>query len=227
MNCWLLQSMLLSALSFSLTDYSGTWDRLQSVPTPGQAKARPTQLKPRVFTFDASASEINVTLTQEGFISRLHPTHRVVAKSFSGRIELPKDETKMTAQMEAEAKTMTNMDTTMGEFERKEFHAVLRNTVLEVDKFPMIKFVSVSLTEVKKTGDKRSFTLNGDLTLHGVTKRVAFPVNANISETELRATGEAKLKQSDFGMKPFEKGLGLIKIGDEMKVTFTVVAKTS
>jgi len=225
MNCW-LTSIWLIALSFSLAADSGTWDRLQSVSTPGQAKARPTQAKPRVFTFDASASEINVLLTQEGLIKRLHPTHRVVAKSFSGRIELPKDETKMTAQMEAEAKTMTNMDTTMGEFERKEFHAVLRNTVLEADKFPSIKFVSVSISELQKTGDKRSFTINGDLTLHGVTKRVAFPVNATVSEKELRATGEAKLKQSDFEMKPFEKGLGLIKIGDEMKVAFTVVAKT-
>lgn len=114
----------------------------------------------------------------------------------------------------------------MGEFERKEFHAALRNTVLEVETFPLIKFASTSLTDVQKTGDKRSFTLTGDLTLHGVTKRVSFPINATISDTELRATGEAKLKQSDFGMKPFEKGLGLIKIGDEVKVTFTIVAKS-
>jgi polyisoprenoid-binding protein YceI len=224
MNCW-LTSIWLIALSFSLAADSGTWDRLQPVSAPGQAKARPTPVKPRVFTFDASASEINVILTQEGLISRLHPMHRVVAKSFSGKIELPKDETKMTATLEAEAKTMTNMDTTMGEFERKEFHAVLRNTVLESDKFPAIKFDSVSVSGLQKTGDKRTFTINGDLTLHGVTKRVAFPVNATISEKELRATGEAKLKQSDFGMKPFEKGLGLIKIGDELKVGFSVVAK--
>jgi polyisoprenoid-binding protein YceI len=225
MNCWLM--MLMMVLSFPPSMPNGTWNGPQSVPAPGQAKARPTKNQPRVFTFDASASEINVILMQEGLISRRYPTHRVMAKSFSGKIELPKDETKMTATMEAEAKTMTNMDTAMGEFERKEFHAVLRNTVLEADKFPTIKFATVSLSELKKVGDQRSFTLNGDLTLHGVTKRMAFPVTATINETELRATGGAKLKQSDFGMKPFEKGLGLIKIGDEMKVTFTVVAKAS
>lgn len=182
--------------------------------------------KVRVFAFDATASEINVILTQEGFISRRYPTHRVVAKSFSGKIELPADERKMTAALEAEAKSLTNQDAAMGEFERKEFHAALRNTVLEVETFPLIKFASTSLTDVQKTGDKRSFTLTGELTLHGVTKRVSFPINATISDTELRATGEAKLKQSDFGMKPFEKGLGLIKIGDEVKVTFTIVAKS-
>ncbi|MGH9803038.1 MAG: YceI family protein, partial [Blastocatellia bacterium] len=113
----------------------------------------------------------------------------------------------------------------MGDFERKEFHAALRNQVLESDKFPTIKFTSVSVSNVQRDGDKRSFTLNGDLTVHGVTKRMAFPVNATISDKELRATGEEKLKQTDFGLKPFEKGLGLIKIGDELKVSFNVVAK--
>ncbi|HMV46265.1 MAG TPA: YceI family protein [Blastocatellia bacterium] len=204
-----------------------TWDGFQSVPKPGQAKARPTKNQPRTFNFDAATSEINVTLTQEGLISRRYPTHRVVAKTFTGNIELPKDETKMAASLEAEAKAMTNEDAAMGDFERKEFHAALRNTVLEADKFPTIKFIAVSVSDLKKTGDRRTFTLNGDLTLHGVTRRVAFPVNADINATELRATGEAKLKQSDFGMKPFEKGLGLIKIGDELKVTFTVVAKAN
>lgn len=204
-----------------------TWDGLQSVAAPGQAKARPTKSAPRTFTFDAATGEINVILTQEGLISRRYPTHRVVAKTFTGNISLPKDETKMTAALEAEAKEMTNVDAAMGDFERKEFHAVLRNTVLEADKFPTIKFAGVSVSELKKTGDQRTFTLNGDLTLHGVTKRVAFPVTATINATELRAAGEAKLKQSDFGMKPFEKGLGLIKIGDELKVTFTVVAKSN
>ena len=81
-----------------------TWDGFQSVPKPGQAKARPTKNQPRTFNFDAATSEINVTLTQEGLISRRYPTHRVVAKTFTGNIELPKDETKMAASLEAEAK---------------------------------------------------------------------------------------------------------------------------
>ena len=87
------------------------------------------------------------------------------------------------APSEADPKMLTNVDTTMGDFERKEFHAALRNQVLESDKFPTIKFTSVSVSNVQRDGDKRSFTLNGDLTVHGVTKRVAFPVSATISDS--------------------------------------------
>ena len=63
----------------------------------------------------------------------------------------------------------------MAEFERREFHNVLNNSVLESDKFPMIKFVSVSVSDARKSGETRSFTLNGDLTMRDVTKRVSFP----------------------------------------------------
>ncbi|MFN0110311.1 MAG: YceI family protein [Blastocatellia bacterium] len=198
---------------------------LVAAPVSAQRqKAKPQP--PRVFTFDATNSEIAITLTQEGMIRRRYPTHRVLAKSFKAKIELPKDETKMTVELEADAKQLTNVDDTMGDFERKEFHAALRNQVLEVDKFPTVKFTSVSVTNIQRDGDKRSFTLTGDLTLHGTTRQVRFPVNATISEKELRATGEEKLKLSEFGLKPFEKGMGLIKVADELKVSFTVVAKT-
>lgn len=198
---------------------------LVTVPVSAQRqKAKPQP--PRVFTFDATNSEIAVILTQEGLISRRYPTHKVLAKSFNGKVALPKDETKLTAELEADPKQLTNVDTAMGDFERKEFHAVLRNQILEVDKFPSIKFVSVSVSNVQRDGDKRSFTLTGDLTVHGTTKRVSFPVNATLSEKELRANGEEKLKLTDFGLKPFEKGMGLIKVADELKVIFTVVAKT-
>jgi len=190
-----------------------------------RAKPKPRPQPARTYAFDAQSGEINIILKQEGLMSRRYPTHHVVAKSFDGKVELPADETKMAAEVTAESKMLTNVDAAMSEFERKEFHANLRNVILETDKFPTIKFTSVSVTGLQKSADGRSFTLNGDLTLHGVTRRVAFPVNVTLKEKELRATGEAKLKQTDFGLKLFEKGLGLIKVGDEVTVSFSITAK--
>jgi len=114
----------------------------------------------------------------------------------------------------------------MTEFERREFHNVLNNLVLESDKFPKIKFVSVSISDARKSGETRIFTLNGDLTLRDATKRVSFPVTVTISKDQLRASGEAELKQSDFGIKPYSGKLGMIKIGDDVKINFEIVAKS-
>jgi polyisoprenoid-binding protein YceI len=183
--------------------------------------------KARIYTIDLSQSLVTTTLTQEGFIARRYPTHRVEVKNFSGKIEVSeRDETRIAVEVEAETKSLTNADEGMTEFERKEFHNVLNNIVLESDKFPKIKFVSVSASDARKSGETRAFTLNGDLTLRDATKRVSFPVTVTISKDELRATGDAELKQTDFGIKPYSGKLGLIRIGDEVKINFSIVAKS-
>ena len=121
--------------------------------------------KTRIYTIDLSQSRVTATLTQEGFIARRYPTHRVEVKNFTGKIEVPeRDETRIAVEVEAETKSLTNADEGMTEFERREFHNVLNNSVLESDKFPIIKFVSVSVSDARKSGETRSFTLNGDLT---------------------------------------------------------------
>ena len=151
----------------------------------------------------------------------------VEVKNFSGKIEVSeRDETRIAVEVEAETKSLTNADEGMTEFERREFHNVLNNSVLESDKFPMIKFVSVSVSDARKSGETRSFTLNGDLTMRDVTKRVSFPVTVTISKDQLRATGDAELKQTDFGIKPYSGKLGMIRIGDEVKINFAIVAKS-
>src|SRR5258706_8850643 len=97
---------------------------------PASAQRTKPKLPSRIYTFDATASEINIILKQDGLMSRRYPTHRVLAKSFNGKIELPPDETKMAVEVAAETKMLTNADATMSDFERKEFHASLRGPIL-------------------------------------------------------------------------------------------------
>src|SRR5262245_26143001 len=88
--------------------------------------------KRRAYTIDLSQSQVIVTLIQEGFISRRYPIHRVEVKTFTGKIEVSeKDETQVAVDVEAESKSLTNIDEGMSEFERKEFHSVINNLVLE------------------------------------------------------------------------------------------------
>jgi polyisoprenoid-binding protein YceI len=181
--------------------------------------------KARVYTFDLTQSQLSLTLTQEGLLSKRYPTHQVAIKNFSGKVTLPSDEKRTAAELEAEAKSFVNVDKTMSEFERRGFQDVLQNKVLESERFPFIKFKSTSVTNLKKSGDSRSFTFNGELSLHGVTKSVSMPVSVTLANDQLRATGEAKLKQSDFGIEPYSGSIGLIKIGDELKINFSIVAK--
>lgn len=65
----------------------------------------------------------------------------------------------------------------------------------DVAKFPTATFRS---TEIKKDGD--GHTISGDLTLHGVTKRISFPAAVEVTETEVNASAEFSINRQDFGI---------------------------
>jgi polyisoprenoid-binding protein YceI len=180
---------------------------------------------PRQYALDLAQSQLVLTLVQEGLLSKKYPTHQVAVKNFDVVVTMPRDEKQTAVQVSAEAKSFANADKTMSEFERRGFHDVLHNKVLECDRFPAVQFKSVGLSDFKKVGDTRTFTLNGDLSLHGVTRRASFPVSVTLSGDQLLATGEAKLKQSDYGITPYSGSVGLIKIGDELQINFSIIAK--
>jgi polyisoprenoid-binding protein YceI len=178
------------------------------------------------YAVDLSASVINVTIFHDGFLGKVRPSNTLAVKTFSGRISLaPKDLSRAKVEIDAEAKSLTNTHPEISDLERRELHSVLHTKVLESERFPQVTFRSVKVTEIKEEGGKKSFVLQGDLTIHGVTKRVTAPVSMTISGGQLRATGETTLKQTDFGMTPYSGGFGMIKIRDEVKVSFNVVAK--
>jgi len=65
----------------------------------------------------------------------------------------------------------------------------------DVAKFPTATFRS---TEIKKSAD--GHTVAGDLTLHGVTKRISFPVTVNATDAEVSATTEFSINRQDYGI---------------------------
>ena len=66
--------------------------------------------------------------------------------------------------------------------------------------------------------------IDGRLTLHGVTKTVIIPVAARLNGNRMTATGEATVRQSDFGIRPVSAGGGTVRVKDEVEVTFSIVA---
>lgn len=178
------------------------------------------------YEINAGKSEINAILTQEGLIGRLRPFNTVSVAKFTGRVELPpENEANGVAAIEAESASLENNDKNISEIEKREFNRVLHDVILETGKFKSIIFKSTSITGLTREGKTRNFTLNGRLTIRGVTRNVSLPVKVTLSNGQLTATGEGRFRQTDFGITPYSGGFGAIKVGDEVKVTFSIVAK--
>ena len=65
----------------------------------------------------------------------------------------------------------------------------------DVGKFPTATFRS---TKIKKDG--AGHTISGDLTLHGVTKRISFPATISATDSEVSANAEFSINRQDFGI---------------------------
>ena len=84
---------------------------------------------------------------------------------------------------------------------------------LEVRKHPKIQFRSVSVAR-----DSDRARIEGDLTLHGVTK----PISVEARDDGEHWNAKIVLDQRDFGIKPFSAMLGALKVKPNVEVTISV-----
>ncbi|MGA8728989.1 MAG: YceI family protein, partial [Terracidiphilus sp.] len=70
-----------------------------------------------------------------------------------------------------------------------------------------------------------SASLNGTLNLHGVSRNLSIPARVALLGDMFRASGDFTLSQSDFGIKPVSVAGGALKLKDELKVSFEIVAR--
>ncbi len=87
----------------------------------------------------------------------------------------------------------------------------------DVERFPTITFQSV---RVEASG--RRATVLGRLSLHGVTREIAVPVDVQMTETALVASGEFIVNRGDYAMNYNSL---LNPIGNEVRVSFTFRAR--
>jgi hypothetical protein len=92
--------------------------------------------------------------------------------------------------------------------------------VLDVVKFPTAtgNITSARLLQQPSTNGLPQYLLEGDLTLHGVTKKMSVVAEAVEQNGWVRLRGHVSLRQSDFGMQPYTAMLGTIGVADQLEI---------
>lgn len=93
----------------------------------------------------------------------------------------------------------------------------------EVDKFPTITFKSTAVKEV----EKGKLQVTGDLTMHGVTKSITFPITNAGTRAGMKPgsvvagfiDGALKINRNDFGIKTYPGVLG-----DDVEISLDIEA---
>lgn len=86
------------------------------------------------------------------------------------------------------------------------------------------RLTELVLKEAPKSAEApMQFDSKGELSIAGVTNQVAFPVTiTRLEKDKLKIQGSTTVKMSSYGVKPQAPTLsfGLVKAGDDVKVTF-------
>ena len=101
----------------------------------------------------------------------------------------------------------------------------LRNEGLQTDQFPTATFTVTQPVEVPAAalgGTPTDLTLIGELTLHGVTKSVEIPAQAQLTDGKIQVAGSLTFPLSDFDISPPNVGGFILSIADEGALEFLV-----
>lgn len=111
------------------------------------------------------------------------------------------------------------------EKDRQEIERATREDVLEVARYPEIVFMSKSVSAHPAGDGRYRAKITGSLSLHGVTRDQPIDAQIILNGGSLRARGELTLRQSDFNIKKVSVMGGTLKVKDEVKLSFDIVAE--
>ena len=177
------------------------------------------------YLIDGRASRFAVRAFASGMLAVMGHNPTVGIREFSG--EMSFDPEKIEAgsfRFVVKADSLSVQDD-VSDKDRREMERLMNQEVLETAKFPEIRYEASDITVTKMSEMLYSAALNGELTLHGVTRRQ--PINARVTllGSMLRASGDFTLDQTDYNIKLVSVAGGVLKVKDELKFSFAIVAR--
>jgi polyisoprenoid-binding protein YceI len=150
-----------------------------------------------------------------------HPMHKwdATSKSATGIVDLDSD---LTASKISVTIPITSFDS---DNSNRDSHMA---EVVESYIYQDVSFLSTKIITESYTGENHhktgSWNVEGNITFHGVTKKVILPVAVMLEGNTLNATGELELKLTDFGIEL--PSLLMLPVKDWIRITFRIAGET-
>lgn len=92
--------------------------------------------------------------------------------------------------------------------------------VLNVNQFPEAKLSNIKLTATGKTSQRKlpEYQLEGDFTLQQATRKISAICDLEEKNGWNHLRGTFRIKQTDYGIKPFSRVLGAVGVKDELLI---------
>ncbi len=180
------------------------------------------------YRFDPAASTFSVHAFAEGLLSAFGHDPVIGVKDFHGEATfVPGTFENASLKLTVNANSLSVIND-IKQKDRAEIERTMRAEVLETAKYPEIVFQSnhISLSRLRE-GIYRA-RVTGELALHGVTqKNVWISGEVTVSPDALRVKGDLPIKQTDYKIHLVSVVGGTLKIKNEVKCSFDIVARSA
>lgn len=175
---------------------------------------------------DASQSKFTVQAFSSGVLAAGFGHDPTIAiRDFTGEVRFtPNSFANASVRMTIKTQALTPIDD-LKDKERQDMENLIHDSVMETARYPEILFQSTNITVTRITAGRYKARIIGELTMHGVTRTSLWiQAKAKVEGDSIRATGDFTLKQTDYNIKRVSIMGGALKLKDELKFTFDILA---
>jgi polyisoprenoid-binding protein YceI len=177
------------------------------------------------YVIDGRSSRFTVQATATGLLAKMGHNPRFGIRDFSGEIKFDPEKLEASSFRLLIKTSSLSVQDDISDKDRGEIERLMNQEVLETAKFPEILYDAPSISVTKMTDMLYSATINGDLTMHGVTRKQPITARVAMFGSMLRASGDFTLDQTDYDIKLVSVAGGALKLKDELKFSFEIVAR--
>jgi polyisoprenoid-binding protein YceI len=178
------------------------------------------------YVVDAGRSRLTVEARTSGLSSMFGHDHTFEARTVVGEASVAPGALATAAlELTVEADSLWLVED-VGAADYLSVERALKREVLDAARYPRITFRARGATAAGATREDGALDvrLAGELSLHGVRRRLTVPATVTFEPGALRATGAVEIRQTDFKIVPFAFAGGTVRVRDRVLISFDVVA---
>jgi polyisoprenoid-binding protein YceI len=177
------------------------------------------------YALDPALSRLQVRAFSTGLLAGLGHNPNFSARDLAGEILVP-PAGPAGGSLELRVKTQSlSASNDIKDKDRREIERIMHSEVLESASFPEIVFRSTAVSAEKTGEGQYRLTLDGDLSMRGVTVGQQIVAYFSLAEEQARAWGDFSLLQTNFGIRLISFAGGALKLKDELKLSFDLVGR--
>jgi polyisoprenoid-binding protein YceI len=177
------------------------------------------------YVIDGRASRFTVRAFATGLLAKMGHNPTIGIRDLSGEMNFNPDKLEAASFRIVIKSASLNVQDDISGKDLREMERLMNQEVLETEKFPEILYEASAISVVKMADMLYSATLNGNLTMHGVTRSQPIVTRVASLGSMLRASGDFSLNQTDYNIKLVSVAGGALKLKDELSFSFEIVAR--